>query len=502
MKKLCLPLLLCFYLLPAVSQTCRLSGSIKGSGHDPLNLVLLYGDGHYSIPSVQLSLSAGQFFSHTVRLKHPIFAMLKCGNWEQRVLLSPGRDLQVQVQLGDSETIHYSGTAARENKLIQRCILDTIPFFMKDKQEDNRYARFAAGEWKDKILKPINQEIKIATAQVAAASIPAELKKLLISETKYVYQCHLHDLTNNNLSWAKNPDRDSLLDLVMHWLPEPDSSDLISGFYANMIMQKHIHYRVNKLARQAKGDKLQKQKVIADFFRSSYNEVDSLVRQYGERYMMGWLYARTYLPSSRQDKLLFNKILDAANDASFKTSFYLMDTLQYYYPNSPYLSIARTEVQRIKQKLEASTNNKRIIFREPGTVHSLAELVKPYAGKIVYLDIWGTWCGPCRIEMGYVAELKRRYKGRDIVFVYLDMDDNAKEKTWKDYLNYFEVEGEHYRMTREEIAPIWAEIKAAGGNDGLYPSYVLFDKQGKIIDPDAERPSSKENLYAQLDKVL
>jgi thiol-disulfide isomerase/thioredoxin len=502
MKKLCLPLLLCFYLLPALSQTCRLSGTIKGNGHDPLNLVLLYGDGHYSIPTVQLPLSADQSFSQTIILKHPLFAMVKCGDWEQRILLSPSRDLQLQVQLGDTPTIRYNGTAAEENKLIQRCILDTIPFFMKGKQEDNRYAKLAAGDWRDEIMKPVKQQIRTASAQIDVSSIPANLKTLLISETKYVYQCHLHDLTNNNLSWAKNPDRDSLLDVVMHWLPKPDSVDLISGFYANMIMQKQIHYRLNKTAREAKGDKRYKQKVISDFFQLPYAVVDSLIREYGERYMTGWLYARVYLPSSMQDKLLFNKILDAANDASFKTSFLLLDTLQFYYPNSPYLPVARAEVQQIKEKLVANTNNNRIMFRQPGSIHSLAELVKPYAGKIVYLDIWGTWCGPCRIEMGYVAELKKRYQGKDIVFVYLDMDDNAKEKTWKDYLRYFQIEGEHYRMTREEIAPIWSEIKAAGGNDALYPSYVLFDKQGKIISADAERPSSKENLYIQLDKVL
>jgi thiol-disulfide isomerase/thioredoxin len=129
-------------------------------------------------------------------------------------------------------------------------------------------------------------------------------------------------------------------------------------------------------------------------------------------------------------------------------------------------------------------------------------LVAPYKGKMVYLDIWGTWCGPCKEEMPYVPELKKRYAGKDIVFVYLDMDNASKENDWKEYVQFTGLEGEHYRMDRTAIENIWQAIKAAGGQTNSYPTFVLIDRDGKIIHPNAARPGSRQELYDQIDKVL
>ncbi|MBO9660867.1 MAG: TlpA family protein disulfide reductase, partial [Chitinophagaceae bacterium] len=220
------------------------------------------------------------------------------------------------------------------------------------------------------------------------------------------------------------------------------------------------------------------------------------------RYIVDWLYARIYSPLQIRDKILYNKILDAANDASFAAGYYLLDTLQYYYPNSPYLKGAREEMAKVTQQLSKNGSNEKIRYIKPGTVCNLSDLVKPYAGKIVYLDVWGTWCGPCRVEMSHVKDLKKKFSGKDIVFIYLDMDDPAKENSWKEYISYFNIEGEHYRMNKTEIQPIWDEIRKAGGSASGYPTYVLFDRAGKIISPEAERPSSREKLYTQLEKAL
>ena len=133
---------------------------------------------------------------------------------------------------------------------------------------------------------------------------------------------------------------------------------------------------------------------------------------------------------------------------------------------------------------------------------SMAELLEPYKGKIVYLDIWGTWCGPCRIEMSYVDALKKKFKGKDIVFLYLDVDPDEKGKIWQQYVQFYGIEGEHYRLTSKEVEPYWDVIKNAGGKTSLYPSYVLIDRQGKIINANALRPSDRESLYKQLNDVL
>jgi hypothetical protein len=104
--------------------------------------------------------------------------------------------------------------------------------------------------------------------------------------------------------------------------------------------------------------------------------------------------------------------------------------------------------------------------------------------------------------MPYVPELKKRYTGKDIAFVYLDMDKASKENDWKEYVQFTGLEGDHYRMDQRAIENIWQAIKAAGGQTNSYPTFVLIDRDGKIIHPNAARPGSRQELYDQIDKVL
>ncbi len=501
MKKFCLALLI--NLLFKVSDAqCVLSGSIQTTRPVPVQLILLTADGHYSIPSIPISSSGTGSFKQTIPVTHPTFALLKTENWEKRILLSPGRNLQADLNVDSIAVISFKSTAAVENQLMQQGIFAGPPFFAKGSLEDHPYGKITYGEWNEKIINPIKKEISEVEKTVSKTSIPNNLKTLLISETKYAYQCYLNDFTNNTLRWLNNPDGDTLLKIAMTWQNKPDSITLINGFYANMSMSRQSQYEVNSMARKAKQNKATLPDEFEKFLHLPFKVADSLVRKYGERYIVDWLYARIYSPSQIRDKILYNKILDAANDASFAAAYYLLDTLQYYYPKSPYLKGALQEMAKITKQLSKNENNDKIRYIKPGTVSSLSDLVKPYAGKIVYLDVWGTWCGPCRIEMSYVKDLKKKFSGKDVVFIYLDMDEEMKENSWKEYVSYFNIEGEHYRMNKVEIQPIWEEIRKAGGSARGYPTYVLFDRSGKIISPEAERPSTREKLYTQLEKAL
>ncbi len=118
-----------------------------------------------------------------------------------------------------------------------------------------------------------------------------------------------------------------------------------------------------------------------------------------------------------------------------------------------------------------------------GKVWTLAD----FRGKYVYIDMWATWCAPCKREMPYLKELERKFEGAQIVFLGLSTDrDKAK---WEEM-----VKGGGLTGVQLHLGPRSAFQKAYNV-EGI-PHFILLDKEGKIISNDMSRPSADETLAA------
>ena len=93
-----------------------------------------------------------------------------------------------------------------------------------------------------------------------------------------------------------------------------------------------------------------------------------------------------------------------------------------------------------------------------------------YPGKAVFIDLWATWCGPCKIGISAMEPLKKKLEGRDVVFVYLT-NETSPENEWKKQVA--NIPGLHYRVTEET----WNQIPNISG----IPQYYLYDRQGSRV---------------------
>ncbi|WP_215232261.1 TlpA family protein disulfide reductase [Dyadobacter linearis] len=111
-------------------------------------------------------------------------------------------------------------------------------------------------------------------------------------------------------------------------------------------------------------------------------------------------------------------------------------------------------------------------------------------GKLVYVDVWATWCGPCRDEFPHSKKLVKEFEGNDkIAFLYVSTDSNID--TWKKLLPDKSVPAGIHMHQKQDGQPdaIWENYHLWG-----IPRYILIDAEGKMLKTHAPRPSSEDIL--------
>lgn len=128
-----------------------------------------------------------------------------------------------------------------------------------------------------------------------------------------------------------------------------------------------------------------------------------------------------------------------------------------------------------------------------------ARLTKLYQGKIIYLDIWGTWCEPCRREMKYTRKIKEAMQDKDVVFIY--MANRSPDISWKNIIKEMDVTGKqvaHYNLPTTQQLLLEKYL-----NVSHYPNYFIIDREGKVVEKHTKlRPSKGQELIDRLNKLL
>jgi thiol-disulfide isomerase/thioredoxin len=120
-----------------------------------------------------------------------------------------------------------------------------------------------------------------------------------------------------------------------------------------------------------------------------------------------------------------------------------------------------------------------------------------FKGKVIYVDFWASWCGPCRAQAPFAIELKEKFteaERKKIVFLYISIDQDAE--AWKSAVEKLNLDG--IQTISDPNAPNGA---SSYFQISSIPRYMIVDPSGKIVNPNAPRPGDPA-IYDILKKLI
>lgn len=179
----------------------------------------------------------------------------------------------------------------------------------------------------------------------------------------------------------------------------------------------------------------------------------------------------------------------AFNDAKFGITY--TDDVERYY--KAFMAVSSNE-ENNKVITETYNKLKRVAKGQPspkfvnyenhaGGTTSLDDL----KGKFVYIDVWATWCGPCKAEIPYLKQVEKDYHGKNIEFVSLSIDTEDAYETWKKMVVDEELGGVQILADNAWESQFIQDYVIQG-----IPRFILLDPEGNIVTPNAPRPSNND----------
>lgn len=120
-------------------------------------------------------------------------------------------------------------------------------------------------------------------------------------------------------------------------------------------------------------------------------------------------------------------------------------------------------------------------------------IMSKYAGKVILVDFWATWCGPCLNGIKEIKPLKEEMKDSNVAFVYIT-NETSPLATYQNITPG--IKGQHYRLNNDAWRYLADKFKITG-----IPHQVLVNKEGKVVNPHLGFLENKE-IKQLLEKQL
>lgn len=420
------------------------SGKIENPNSDTLKIINKNEDVIKSI-----ILTKNNSFRDTLNLPEGFYS-LKNGRERTQIYLKPKYDLSVTLNTKEfDKSIKYEGKGANENNyLVKKALLEKS--FGKLKYY-GYYAKLPEKEFlkltdslynAQKRLLDENIDLDKDFSYIESKSL--EFQKL----DKYSIYENMSGIVTGNKEFKVSKDYPNAFENV-----DLSNEKLLISLDYILYIQSYL--------RKKSGDKINKNDKDVDFMLEYVKTIKSEVKSN--------LIKEELLYNVGKWELAYTKSLDS-----------VFNQIKPSLTNEKYLNEVTENYNKLK-KIEKGAISP--VF-ELSDINGKTISLNDFKGKLVYIDIWATWCLPCIKEIPDLKKMEKYFKGKDIQFISICKGDT--EERWRKMVKDKELGGIQLFAPNEEIS-FFKDYSVQG-----IPRFILIDKNGKIIDANAPRPSNPE----------
>jgi thiol-disulfide isomerase/thioredoxin len=188
--------------------------------------------------------------------------------------------------------------------------------------------------------------------------------------------------------------------------------------------------------------------------------------------------------------LLYVYLNQIAKSESHKLSEYV--TIFKRYSNDPELLESFEKAFLVNEEKLKKVTNEVVLWDRNKNKTTLEEVLLKNRGKVIYIDFWASWCGPCRAAFPASRELHKKFP--EVVFLYLSTDANFE--AWKKANAFEQLEANSYLILNNKTSEYLLSLKI-----DFIPRYLIIDSNGVLVNANAPGANT-DTIAVELKKYL